>query len=419
MSRTIRFNQNEALIVAQQIAQAQSALVEIWFVVYPSFPYANTRNMHFLLSGLSEVSKKAAAYQIPVFVYCDDPAKVFETALAQQEIVAIITEQHVLKPILTTQAKIQKLAKASQVAFQMVSTATVVPVTHASSKLEFAARTFRPKIMGMYKNYLAALPLVKKQEYPSAISIFDEKQISEIITAHPHWKRLSLSTLVSGEDAAKKQLDTFIKNNLDHVHNRNLVAGNGQSYLSAYLHFGMLSAKVMISQVLATNHPNAALFIEEALVRRELAENYCHYCKDYDNLNGAWDWAKQTLAQHQMDKREYLYDLEAFEQAKTHDKLWNYCQKQVVETGYLHSYLRMYWAKMVLYWSENAQKAIEILIYLNDTYFLDGRDPNGYTGIMWSVAGVHDRPWFNRPVIGLIRSMVASQTLKKTKIELD
>jgi deoxyribodipyrimidine photo-lyase len=179
----------------------------------------------------------------------------------------------------------------------------------------------------------------------------------------------------------------------------------------------MISPKKVITKVKQTNHENAALFIEEALIRRELAENYCFYNKHYTNLEkGAWPWAVKTLLEHVNDPREYVYTLEEFEQAKTHEPLWNYCQETVVNTGYLHSYLRMYWAKMVLYWSRHPQDAINILVYLNDTYMLDGRDPNGYTGIMWSVAGVHDRPWFTKPITGLVRSMSTSGTAKKTKI---
>jgi len=174
----------------------------------------------------------------------------------------------------------------------------------------------------------------------------------------------------------------------------------------------------MIRDVENSHHENAPLFIEEALVRRELAENYCHYCKDYDSIQGAWTWAKNTLNQHINDPRDYIYTQHEFENALTHDELWNMCQRLVREDGYLHSYLRMYWAKMVLNWTETPQKAIEILIHLNDKYMLDGRDPNGYTGIMWSVAAVHDRPWFDRPVIGLIRAMGKDGTLKKTKIKL-
>ncbi|MGB7594681.1 MAG: hypothetical protein WBL80_03845, partial [Erysipelotrichaceae bacterium] len=180
----------------------------------------------------------------------------------------------------------------------------------------------------------------------------------------------------------------------------------------------MVSPVQVIREVEASHHENAALFVEEAMVRRELAENFCHYCKDYDNLNGAWPWAQNTLRSHKNDKREYIYELNQFEQAKTHDALWNFCQTQVVNTGYLHSYLRMYWAKMVLLWTPDAQTAISMLIHLNDTYFLDGRDPNGYTGILWSVAAVHDRPWFDKPVHGLIRAMGKEGTLKKTKLKL-
>ena len=415
-SRALRVRDNPALSYAQQLACEKKAPLKVVFVVYPHFPNANERNMHFLLTGLQEMQYKLKELNIPCLCILQDPVVYFQEHI--QEFEAIVMDHHVLKPVISIQKRVIEIARNENAKIFVLSVATVVPVEVASPKLEFAARTFRPKIMGQYKDWL-------QESEPIITHVYNQNSldtplidVEAIISAYPHWKKLKRSTLIPGEDAAFDQLEKFIEKGLQHYGNRNEINAQGQSYLSAYLHFGMISPKIMISKIEATHSSNASLFVEEALVRRELAENYCHYQKNYDSFDGAWPWAQTTLLSHTQDPRQFEYPLEIFEQAKTHDVLWNDCMNTIIETGYLHSYLRMYWAKMVLYWTKHPADAIRILIYLNDTYFLDGRDPNGYTGIMWSVAGVHDRPWFNKPITGLIRTMSLEGTLKKTKIRL-
>lgn len=415
-SRALRVRDNPALSLAQHLAISMQRPLKVVFIVYPHFPYANVRNMHFLLSGLKEMQTTLHSLHIPLECVLSDPIEYFKSTV--KEIHSLVMDHHVLKPVLKTQDIVINLCKQQHISAHRVSVATVVPVDLASPKLEFAAKTFRPKIMKIYEEWLNEADPIVMHPYNEESLFPILIDVEKIIEAHPHWKSLPLSTLVAGEKAGYQQLDDFITNDLIRYEQRNEINSNAQSYLSAYLHFGMISPKVMISKVKDSKCVGSDLFIEEAMVRRELAENYCYYNKHYDSLQGAWPWAIETLNNHLSDQREYIYDLETFESALTHDALWNFCMNTMKETGYLHSYLRMYWAKMVLYWTSHPQDAIDILIHLNDTYFLDGRDPNGYTGIMWSVAGVHDRPWFNRPVIGLIRAMGKEGTLKKTKVRL-
>ena len=146
-------------------------------------------------------------------------------------------------------------------------------------------------------------------------------------------------------------------------------------------------------------------FLEQLIVRRELAENFCYYNNDYDSFNGFHAWAKKTLNEHRADEREFLYSPAEFENAETHDDLWNAAQYQMVEKGKMHGFMRMYWAKKILEWTPDPEVALQTAIDLNDKYELDGRDPNGYTGIAWSIGGIHDRPWFERPVFGKVRFM--------------
>ncbi len=145
--------------------------------------------------------------------------------------------------------------------------------------------------------------------------------------------------------------------------------------------------------------------MEELIVRRELSDNFCFYNSDYDQFSGFPEWAQKTLNEHRGDKREFIYSLEQFEHGKTHDDLWNAAQLQMVLTGKMHGYMRMYWAKKILEWTGSPEDALEIAIHLNDKYELDGRDTNGYVGVAWSIGGVHDRAWQERPVFGKIRYM--------------
>jgi deoxyribodipyrimidine photo-lyase len=140
-------------------------------------------------------------------------------------------------------------------------------------------------------------------------------------------------------------------------------------------------------------------------VRRELSDNFCYYNQDYDHFQGFPEWARKTLDDHRGDEREYLYPLEEFEAARTHDPLWNAAQLEMVQRGKMHGYLRMYWAKKILEWTASPEEAQEVAIFLNDRYELDGRDPNGYVGIAWSIGGVHDRAWKERPIYGKVRYM--------------
>jgi deoxyribodipyrimidine photo-lyase len=223
-----------------------------------------------------------------------------------------------------------------------------------------------------------------------------------------------------GEKEGKMTLKNFIKTRLsDYDKDRNDPNRDAQSDLSPYLHFGQISAQRVALEVLkdSKEDQNRDAFLEELIVRRELADNYCFYNPDYDKFQGFPDWAKKTLHEHRKDKREYNYPNEQFEEGKTQDALWNAAQIQMVKTGKMHGYMRMYWAKKILEWTESPEQAQKIAIDLNDKYELDGRDPNGYTGIAWSIGGVHDRAWFKRPIFGKIRFMSAKGASSKFDVK--
>ncbi|RMD48713.1 MAG: hypothetical protein D6830_06350 [Ignavibacteria bacterium] len=192
---------------------------------------------------------------------------------------------------------------------------------------------------------------------------------------------------------------------------------NATSNMSPHLHFGNISAQRMAFVLAGTDDENHSSYLEELIIRRELSDNYVYYNSNYDNFKGFPNWARRTLDYHRNDEREYLYTLVEFENGATHEELWNAAQKELVSTGKIHGYMRMYWAKKILEWSDSPEEAQRIAIYLNDKYGLDGVDPNGYTGIAWSVGGVHDRAWSERPVFGKVRYMNYNGCKRKFNVE--
>jgi len=228
-------------------------------------------------------------------------------------------------------------------------------------------------------------------------------------------KKLAVDTTVAavswikpGEKAAHAALADFLEKRISRYSGeRNDPTKNGQSNLSPYLHFGQLSSQRVALEIKKAkiDRTSKEAFIEELIVRRELSDNFCFYNQHYDTVQGFPEWARKSLYAHRKDRRDHTYSLEEFEMAQTHDRLWNAAQMEMAKRGKMHGYMRMYWAKKILEWTESLEKAMDIAIYLNDRYELDGRDPNGYTGIAWSIGGVHDRAWGERPVFGRIRYM--------------
>ena len=196
---------------------------------------------------------------------------------------------------------------------------------------------------------------------------------------------------------------------------RNNPVIEAQSGLSPWLHFGQISAQRVAFETLRNEADTSlsASFLEELIVRRELADNFCLYRPNYDSVDVFPTWAQASLRDHLADPRPYNYSIETLEKAQTHDPLWNAAQMEMVITGKMHGWMRMYWGKKILEWSPNPEEAMQKAIFLNDRYSLDGRDPNGYAGIAWCIGGVHDRAWPSRPIFGKIRYMNAAGAQRK------
>ncbi len=403
MSRDQRVHDNWALLYAQQKALASNVPLYVIFTLVPEFHEATLRQYDFMIKGLQEVESELKKFNIPFFL---------RPGLPNEEIIKFVEDKNAgllitdFDPLKIKKEWKRKVSEKISVPFYEVDAHNIVPCWIASGKEEFAAYTFRPKIHKLLPEFLDEYPPLIKMKDRVIISSIDWESVYSSLKINKNVK--PVDWIRPGESAALNSLSDFLDNrlNLYGVH-RNDPNQQAQSDLSPYLHFGQISAqRVLLNYRHKLNSLNMQDdFPEELVVRRELADNYCNYNENYDSFNGFRDWAKQTLNEHRKDDREYIYSLDVFENAATHDELWNAAQRQMINTGKMHGYMRMYWAKKILEWTKNPEEAIHFAIYLNDKYELDGRDPNGYTGVAWSMGGIHDRAWFDRPVFGKIRYM--------------
>jgi deoxyribodipyrimidine photo-lyase len=406
MQRDQRVQNNWALIYAQEQALAVNQPLIVVFCLIPRFLGATIRQYDFLIGGLSVTARKLVRYNIPFRLLKGLPQDVIPRFLLENDAGMLITDFNPLRQPMEWR---QRLAERVDIPFHEVDAHNVVPCRFVSDKQEYAAYTIRNKIGRLLPEFLVG--------FPSLVRIPDTHDWDEDIRIDWTAALKSLQVdrgvpeikwLMPGESAACEAMSEFLLLRLDgYGHDRNFPEKKGQSDLSPFLHFGQLSAQQLALKVQESTADPASktAFLEELIVRRELADNFCLYNPDYDRFTGLQPWAVKTLNQHREDAREYCYSLEQFENAETHDGLWNAAQQELVITGKMHGFMRMYWAKKILEWTASPEEAMEIAVYLNDRYELDGRDPNGYAGIAWSIGGTHDRPWGERKIFGMIRYM--------------
>ena len=400
MSRDQRVNDNWALLYAQELAIRRSAPLAAVFCLAPRFMGAGSRQYHFMLAGLKEVKQNLSRLGIAFFLLYGDPVVEIPQFLEEFGAGALVSD---FSPLRISRGWKNAIAARIAIPFYEVDAHNVIPCWLASVKQEWAAYTFRPKVHRLLGEFLVDFPAIKRHKigWPSEVEC-DWKKAEASIEAE---SVADTKWLVPGEAAARAVLDGFLGRKLSgYDKDRNDPTRDGQSNLSPYLHFGQISAQRAALQALS-RPTDASAFLEELVVRRELADNFCYYNPEYDSVGSFPDWAKQTLRLHQKDRREYIYSLKELERAESHDHLWNASQKEMLCRGKMHGYLRMYWAKKILEWSESPAEALNAAIYLNDRYELDGRDPNGFTGIAWSIGGLHDRAWKEREVFGKVRYM--------------
>ena len=417
MNRDQRVNDNWALLYAQELALSSKQSLNVVFNLVPEFLGATMRQYGFMLKGLEELEEKLVRLNIGFYLLTGDPKEEVPRFCQEHSVGALVTD---FFPLRISGKWKRYVAGKVPVAFFEVDAHNIVPCWLASPKQEYAAYTFRPKVKKLLPEFLTNIPHVINHPYGKTKKTFPF-----------HWmnveKFLNVDKTVGevrrflpGEDAGHEAKAFFLNHVLIRYHaERNDPTKEKQSNLSPYLHFGQLSAQRLACEVQRAGEEGANVesFLEEVVVRRELSDNFCFYNTHYDSLEGLPRWARESLEKHKADPREHQYPIDVFEKGKSHDPLWNAAQAELIKTGKMHGYMRMYWAKKILEWTNSPREAMEIAIYLNDKYSLDGRDPNGYSGIAWSIGGVHDRAWFERPIYGKIRYMSYSGSKSKFNVK--
>ncbi|XP_018319593.2 deoxyribodipyrimidine photo-lyase isoform X1 [Agrilus planipennis] len=422
MCRDCRVQDNWAMLFAQRLARKNKIpLFVCYFTKNGSELVPTRRHNNFLINGLKEVAEECSRLNIKFHLINGDPCKSLVDIVIRNNIGSVICELNPLRKPKKWQQTVKGMLP-NDVSLVQVDAHNIVPVWITSSKQELAARTIRPKINRNLEEYLTGFPMVSKHEYAGELNLNNmEYSFEDAIKSFESEKDVDLPEIKwakpSGTTAGIEMLHLFLTTRL-----KNYATTSGDpskdnlSRMSSWVNFGQLSAQRIALEV--ENFKNSykesvERYLEELIVRRELSDNYCFYNENYDNIEGADKWARTTLDIHRKDKREYIYTKEQFAQAKTHDEIWNAAQVQVINEGRMHGYIRMYWCKKILEWTKSPEEAIEIGLHLNDTFALDGNNPNGFVGVMWSICGVHDHGWTERPIFGKIRFMVFWSMRKK------
>ncbi|NBB91411.1 MAG: deoxyribodipyrimidine photolyase [Spirochaetes bacterium] len=433
MQRAQRTTDNHALETAISAANQLGLPVLVAFVLTDDYPEANLRHYRFMAEGLRDVAAGCRRRDIGFTLrYGTPPGVVSELA---QHAACVVCDGAYLRHLRDWR---QQVARTSPACVLEVETDIVVPVEVASQKREYAARTIRKKVMGRLEDYLV-LPSDKRPEQPASripshytgtpggasaegahnvfdpgdpVSLCSSLNLDRSVPAVPWF-------LTGGEQEAIRRFERFLADRAHlYAENRNEPATTDTSYMSAYLHFGHISPVRLVIRMREAAQADGGIrdsvegFVEELVVRRELAQNYVYFEPRYDRYEALPDWARASLSEHSGDERPALYSTEQLEHAKTDDPYWNAAMREMLATGYMHNYMRMYWGKKILEWSEEPAEAFRRTLYLNNRYFIDGRDPASYANVAW-IFGLHDRPWPERQVFGKVRSMKASGLERK------
>jgi deoxyribodipyrimidine photo-lyase len=369
-----------------------------------------------MLEGLEDAQEALARRGIKMVVRRGSPDEVAIDAAKGASLV--VTDRGYLRPQRRWR---ERVASEARCLVTQVESDVVVPVELASGKQEHAARTLRPKIGEYLEDFLVELTptKVEKQSTNMPAEGLDLSNIGEVLDGMDLDRSVgALGHLYKGGTSeAKKLFRRFLENRFDgYVEHRNQPQTDDVSHMSKYLHFGHISPiwLALEARQSKTSNDNIESFVEELVVRRELSMNFVFYNEDYDSFSNIPGWAKETLWEHKSDEREHVYTRKQLENAETHDEYWNAAMREMVHTGYMHNYMRMYWGKKILEWSNTPEHAYRTTLYLNNKYFLDGRDPNSYANVAW-VFGQHDRGWTERQVFGKVRYMSAGGLKRKTK----
>lgn len=417
MQSSQRTEYNHALEYSIIKANSLKKPLIVYFGLMDGFPEANERHYYFMLEGLKEVKEELAKRGIKMLIRRVSPE------IGALEISCFAALMVVDRGYLRVERSWREfLAKNVTCPVIEVETNVIVPIEDASPKEEYSAATLRSKISKKLETY--TLPLSERKCDVMSINRdlpfenYDIEDIDKVICSLDIDKNVKRSSYYKGgTKTAKLLLEDFILNKLPYY--TKLKNHPGEKYssdLSPYLHFGQISPLYIYNELIYVNIEGKRDFLEELIVRRELSMNFVFYNNKYDSYDCLPNWSKATLEKHLLDEREFIYSIDELEMAKTHDEYWNTAQMEMVITGKMHGYMRMYWGKKILEWSKTPKEAFDSAIYLNNKYLLDGRDPNAFTGVAWCF-GKHDRPWRERNVFGTVRYMNDKGLKRKFNME--
>lgn len=378
MTKSFRIYNNYSLFEAYKKAKKEGLNLSVYIVE----PYElNCKNKKFFEEKTMDLEEKLLTFSSEVYRINRD--KEIETLI--KDIDSIYMDKVYLKHDLDFYESIKQLAYRKHIGLFTVESNVFVPVRVASDKEEYSARTIRNKINTKLNDYR-----------------------DEVLTDFD---------LTIAETEAFNVLNDFIINKLDNYHLHNDPSMNYTSLLSPYLKYGFISPVVIYNKINHINTDNSNAFLEELIIRRELAYNFVYFNPTYDDFNYmTYDWAYRTMKHHLNDEREYIYTKEDYVNFKTHDEYFNAAMKEMVFLGRMHSYMRMYWCKKIIEWSPSYEEAYRIALELNNYYFLDGLTPNGYAGVAWCF-GKHDRAWTDRKIFGKLRYMNSNGLERKFNIK--
>jgi deoxyribodipyrimidine photo-lyase len=393
---------NHGLAYAVELANQAGLPVLFYEGLTFDYPYASDRFDKFILGGVPDTQRKLYRLGIGYVFYHrrkrSDPNDVLYRLA--KDAAALVTDDYPLWPARVFNPRV---ASKVEIPYYVVDSSCIVPMS-CFEKREYAAYTIRPKIRKLLPKYLRPLPALRVRHK------FSGTRPEFAATNH----------YPGGSVAAHKRLRDFLKHSLHrYANSSNQPSENATSGLSPYLHFGHISSLEVALAVQNYAREHKLLpdeFLEELIVRRELAFNFARFTEHPESLDALPNWARKTLRKHARDKRDPVYSRDQFEGAETHDPLWNAAQKELLLTGKIHGYYRMYWGKKIIEWSPTPEDALATTIYLNDRYALDGRDPNSCANILWCF-GLHDRPWMERPIFGQVRYMSYDGMRRKTDVD--
>jgi deoxyribodipyrimidine photo-lyase len=418
MQRAMRIADNPALDVAIEAGNLLGLPVVVFFSVISNYPHANLRHYHFMSQGLRDVAEDAAERGVG-FVVRRPPDNSLEAFLAEVQAALLIGDENAGRE---PERWRKVLASKLRLPYWTVDADVVVP-SAVFNRSFVLLHHFRPHLKAQLPKYLVPPEKISSLILWKPRRTLPSYPLTEDITAG--FKKLDravgpVDSFTGGTHAALKRLREFVNQELaSYEVTRNHPEVRGTSRLSPYLHFGNigpLTIALVVEEAVKQGKASASArdrFLDQLIGWRELAVLFVRHEPNYDNWECAAPWARKTLIEHAGDPRPYNYSLRQLERAETADDLWNAAQREMVQTGWMHNYMRMYWAKKILEWAPDPARAFDWAVELNDKYELDGRDPDGYAGIAWAIVGRHDRPWFNRSVFGLVRTMTGASTAKK------